>query len=364
MKKILLICTQSNQVCGFRKALIEKFQALGAKVSVIAFDNEREADIKNMGVEFFLVSASNRSLNPFQLFSLQKQCVKIIKEVQPDVVFTFMLKPNTIGVLSARQAGVKEIYSMVEGAGDVFINNSLKWKLIRLFVCGLYKIAFSKAKNIFFLNKEDEAEFVQRKLVKKEQCVRINGIGIDLNHFTQKSITSKQSFLMVARLMKTKGVFEYCQAARIVKQKYPEARFSYLGGEGALRLADIQEYIDDNTITYLGTAKDVRPVLEACTVYVLPSYREGFPVSVMEAAATGRGLLVSDCPGCNAAVIDGYNGFQIKTREIGALAEKMCYFIENPKAAIDMGNNARKFAEENFDQEKINSFICKMIGLI
>lgn len=355
--KILLICNTSGSIINFRKKLIEKLQEKSHTVCAVAFDEEFKEDIENRGVEFYSVNDKNRTVNPLKILTLKKRYLSIIKKVQPDIVFTFMLKPNIFGVRAAKKAGVKKIFSMVEGTGDVFINNGLKWKLIRFVVCKMYKKSFKSSQKVFFLNNDDRAEFLSRKLVKPEQCEIIPGIGVDFEHFAYKPIKNNNTFLMVARMLKTKGVIEYCKAARIVKQSHPEAVFNYLGGEGNIKVADIQEYIDDGSLNYLGTTKDVRPYLEECSVYVLPSYREGMPISIIEAEATGRAVIASNTNGCRDTVIEGDNGFLIACRDYNALADKIIWFLENPDEAKRMGQNSRNFAEEHFDQKKINEEI-------
>lgn len=361
MKKILLICGTSQTVLNFRVGLIRALQAEDIEVSVITLDSVFKKEIVALNVDFYCVEDKNRSLNPFKILSLKNKYCKIIKEVKPDIVFTFMLKPNTFGVLAAKKAGVKNIYSMVEGAGDVFINNGLKWKFIRKVVCGLYKKAFKNSKKVFFLNNDDKAEFIQRKLVKKEQCEIIHGIGVDLEKFAYKPIKNHRTFLMVARMLKTKGVYEYCKCARIVKQKYPDAVFNYLGAEGTVTLADIKEYIDDGSINYLGTTTDVRPYLEDALLLLLSSYREGMPMSIMEAEAVGRGIITSNGVGCRDTVVDGYNGFIVPRGYYEQMAEKVIWCIEHPEEAEQMGKNARVFAEENFDEKKINEFLLSKL---
>jgi glycosyltransferase involved in cell wall biosynthesis len=360
--KILLICSKSTIVVTFRKKLIEKLQALGHHVCVLTFDNENEELIKSRGIEFHYFNDANRSLNPFKLFTLKSRYAKAIKEIAPDMVFTFMLKPNIYGVQGAIKAGITNVYSMVEGAGDVFIYNSLKWKLIRKFVCHGYKKAFKNSKKVFFLNSDDKKDFVKRGLVKDEQCELIHGIGIDLEHFEYQPIENKQTFLMIARLLHTKGIFEYCEAAKIVKEKYPNAIFNLLGPEGPIKAEDLKSYTESGIINYLGATTDVRPFIKDCGIYVLPSYREGFSVSIMEAQAVGRAVITGDTNGTRDAVDDGYNGFLVPIKNSKALAEKMIYFLENPDKIEEMGANARKYAEEMFDQEVINECICKIIG--
>lgn len=359
--KILLITPTSNQVVGFRKNLIEHMQKVGYDVAVLTFDDEFKQTIVERKIEFHCVPNKNRSLNPFKTLTLKNKYCAVIKKVNPDIVFTFMIKPNTFGVLAAKNAGVKNIFSMVEGAGDVFINNGLKRRVIRKIVCHLYRKAFKNCKKVFFLNNDDKTEFVHRRLVKSEQCDIIHGIGIDLEKFSYKPIKNHKTFLMVARMLKTKGVYEYCKCARIVKQKYPDAVFNYVGAEGTVKLADIQEYIDDGSINYLGTTNDVRPYLEDALFLLLSSYREGMPMSIMEAEAVGRGIITSDSVGCRDTVVDGYDGFIVPRGDYEQMAEKVIWCIEHPEEAEQMGKNARSFAEKNFNQKEINKSIVNLI---
>lgn len=357
MKKILLVCVTSQNVITFRKGLISHLQGKGYEVSVVAFDSEYKKEIEEMGVRFYSIEDSNRSLNPLKILTLKGRYQRLIKTIAPDVVFTFMLKPNIFGVMAAKAAGVDRIFSMVEGAGDVFINNSFKWKIIRTVVCFLYRMSFKHPNKVFFLNSDDKSEFVSRRLVKDDKCLTIPGVGVDLEHFAHKPLTNHKTFLMVARMLKTKGVIEYCECARRVRQNHPDAVFNYLGAEGNISLNDIQEYIDDGSINYLGVTKDVRPFLEACSCFVLPSYREGCSMSIMEAEAAGRCIITTDSIGCKDSVEDGYNGFIVPRKNVDSLVEKCIFILDNPATLEQMSANSRTFAEENFDSTKINNKI-------
>lgn len=359
--KILLITPTSQQVILFRLHLIEKLREQGSNVAVLTFDDEHKEEILDKNVEFHCIADKNRSVNPFKILSLKTRYSREIKKIKPDIVFTFMLKPNLFGVLGAKKAGVKNIYSMVEGAGDVFINSGLKWKIIRAFVCKYYKKAFKNSKIVFFLNEDDKNEFISRGLVKESQCEIIHGIGVDLEKFTYKPIKNHATFLMVARMLKTKGVYEYCECARLVKQKYPNAVFNYIGGEGTVKVSDIQEYIDDGSINYLGVKNDLYSNYEDCSVNILPSYREGFGLVIAEAGATGRMSIAFDVQGTRDAVSDGYSGILVKEKNIESLANAAIWCVENPEKVEEMGRNARKYAEENFDQKKINERIFRLI---
>lgn len=360
---ILLVCSNSSVVVTFRKNLIKHLKSIGHKVSALVFDREYEEQIKELGISFYCINDANRSLNPFKVLTLKSRYAKTIKEINPDLVFTFMLKPNIYGVQGAKKAGINNVYSMVEGTGDVFINNSIKWKLIRKFVCHGYKKAFKHSKKVFFLNNDDKAEFVSRGLVKSAQCEIVHGIGVDLEHFKYQPLENKTTFLMIARLLKTKGVMEFCEAAKIVKEKYPNAVFNLLGGEGTIKAEDIKEYTESGIVNYLGQTKDVRPYIKEASVHVLPSYKEGLPLVNAEAGAVGRPIIACDTNGTRDTVVDGYNGFLVPVKDANAIAEKMIYFLENPDEIQKMGDNARKYVEEKFNYIIINNKICRIIGV-
>lgn len=361
--KITFICATARSVVLFRKDLIKTLQDKGCEVSVIAFHNESAEEIEKLGVQYYPLQGANRSANPFKMLSLKKRYFQILTEIQPDVVFTFMLKPNTFGVLAAKKAGVKRIYSMVEGIGDAFLNDTLKWKIIRSLSCSLYRKSFQYAQKVFFLNQDDQAEFLSRKLVKASQCELVHGVGVDLTRFTYKPMQNHATFLMVARMLKTKGVLEYCEASREVKKKYPNSRCLYVGSQDGLTTADIQSYIDDGSVEYLGEQKDVRPYLEECTVHVLPTHGEGFGLVNAEAGAIGRPSITCNVNGARDTVVDGYNGFLIEKGDVRTLVEKMCWCIEHPQETEQMGKNSRLMTENKFDRKKINQTICQVLGI-
>lgn len=363
--KLIIINPATDSAINFRIPLIREFIGNGWEVVLISGNEERKEVLERENVKFYCVEQKNRGLNPFSMLRYKRKLTEIIRAEKPDAVFTFQVKPNVFGVPAAKKAGVKNICAMVEGLGDVFINDSFKWKMIRRFVCVLYKRAFRWARKVFFLNSDDKAEFLKRKLVKEEQCEIIPGVGVDLEKFTYKPIRNRNTFLMVARMLKTKGVLEYCRAARIVKKTHPEAVFNYLGAEGTLKVADIQEYIDDGSINYLGVTEDVRPYLEnSLLLLLLSSYREGLPMSIMEAEATGRAVITSNNVGCKDTVIDGYNGFLCEKGDVQKMAEKAIWCLEHPEEAEQMGKNARTFAEEHFNAKKINEKIFHLVNKI
>ena len=362
--KIAFLMTASDMVLSFRRNLIQHILSRGHKVIVIAYDRERKTEIESLGVKFYCVEQNNRGLNPVSMLKYKYLVQNILRKECPDKVVTFQLKPNTWGVLAAKGARIKSVYSMVEGAGDVFTNKGLKWKIIRLFACFLYKNAFRYSKRVIFLNNDDKAEFVKRGLVSESKTHIIHGIGVDLDRFEKSEINNSQSFLMIARMLENKGVREYCECARIVKKIYPSATFNYIGPEGNIKLADIQGYIEDGSVCYLGKVDDVRCYLRECGVFVLPSYREGVPMSVMEAEATGRPIITCNSIGCRETVLDGNNGFLVAPKNVQALAEKCIYMVEHSVEVKKMGANSRAFAEKHFDQKIINNRVCEIIEVM
>ena len=360
-EKITLIVNTSAAIKGFRYNLILKLKEL-YEVSVIAFDDKYKAFAEEMNISLYSVTASNRSVAVKENLTLVSKLRQIIRQISPDIVFTFQLKPNTFGVIAAHKAGVKRIFSMVEGAGDPFINTGLKWSFIRFVVCSLYRRALKYADKVIFLNKDDQKEFIDRKLVKSDRTNVIPGIGVDLERFAFKPVKNYKNVLMIARMLKTKGVLDYCKVAREVKKTHPDVTFNYLGAEGTVKLSDIQEYIDDGSINYLGFTEDVRPYLENCLLLLLSSYREGLPMSIMEAEAIGRAIITTDNIGCRDSIEDGYNGFIVKMHDIKSYVEKVNYLIDHPDKAEEMGRNSRELAERRFNCRKINEEIADIIG--
>ena len=359
-KHILLICANSQSVLNFRSSLIKNLINRGCIVSVLAFDEIYKTDIELLGCNFFVVDDNNRSVNPLKILTLKIKYAKFIKKLKPDIILTFMLKPNIFGTLAAKKCKMKNVFCMVEGAGDAFTYKSIKWKIIKKVISFLYKRAFSFSKKVFFLNNDDLNEFVKLKLVKKEQTVRINGIGVDLEKFKYHPLINYNNFLMVSRLKKAKGVFEFCDLARKIKNKYKDVNFNLLGAEGDIKVADIQEYIDDGSINYLGFKKNVLPDLIDTTCLVLLSYREGLPMSIMEALAVGRIVITADSIGCRESIINGEQGFIISL-ERNEVFERIEWILNHKEDLNTISHKCRNFAEEVYDQKKINEIIIEEV---
>ena len=359
MKKILLLCVSSQSVLSFRKELIFALKENGFDVGVVTFDNKYKSEIVKLGVDFYCICNDNRSTSILDTIKLKKAYSKLIQEISPDITFSFMLKPNIFGNLAAHKQKIKTKLAMVEGAGDVFSNNGFKWKLLKRIVCIFYKRAFKHVQKVFFLNNDDEEEFIKLGLVNKTQTIVIPSIGVDINKFTftTRSNAKVFSFIMIARMIKSKGVYEYCEVARRIKKKY-----YYLGLEGEIRLNDIDSYIKNKDIEYLGFTDNVNEVLKTMDVLVLPSYyREGIPMSILEAESSGCAIVTTNSIGCKETVVNGLNGFLVKKKDVNDLFEKIEILINNPSLVTSMGIESRKLVEEKFDSQRINRSIIQII---
>ena len=364
MKKVLLLCVTSQDIYNFRMPLIKSLLSQGCVVAAVAFDNAYENELAIDGLRLFFVKNSNRDTNPFSMIRLKREYKRIIREIEPDIVLTFMAKPNTVGVLAAKECGIKNVFCVVEGAGEAFGDKSFKMRVIKRVLCSLYKRAFRFAQAVFFLNDDDMREFISLKILEPNKAKRINGVGVDLEKFSFVPFEqSSDAFVMAARMLKTKGVIEYCECAKRVKEHFPSAIFYYLGSKGDLDANSIKEYIDSGVIDYRGNVKDVRPYFSKSIAFVLPSYyREGLPMSIMEAESMGRCIITSDSVGCRDTVKDGLNGFLVEPKNSKDLADKCMLLLNNKELAKEMGLCARKYAEQYYDQKIINELFLSYLG--
>jgi len=284
---------------------------------------------------------------------------KLMQEQHPDIVLGYTVKPVVYGSIAAKLAGVKNINCLITGGGYTLTATSLKARVLGVIVRTLYKIGLGCANTVIFQNKDDLNEFVSRKLVAASKCRLVAGSGVDLNRFAVADFPTQTTFFMLSRLLKSKGVLEYLKACEIVKKRYPDVRFTLLGKyehnmQDAIEETYVENLITDGVIERFGETYDVSPYYRACSVYILPSYREGTPRTVLEAMSMGRPIITSDAPGCRETVIDGETGFLIPIKDVDALVEKMCFFIENQEEIPKMGAASRAFCEQRFAVEKVN----------
>ena len=353
----------------FRGVLIQDIISAGHKVIACApeIDQNTAAWLLEAGVASHSIPLQRTGLNPCKDYYTVTILKKLLLLERPDVILSYTVKPVIYGSLSAFWAGVPNIYSMITGLGYAFSGNTLRRKIIGKIAQTLYRIALKKNNKVFFQNPDDRDEFVKLRLVKKRQSILINGSGVDLDHYQATPLPTKKAFLLISRLIKEKGIHEYVEAARIIKDQYDEVTFTLVGWidptPSAINPKDLQKWQHDGLIEFKGKMEDVRPALTDTLVYVLPSYREGTPRTVLEAMAMGRAIVTTDVPGCRETVRDGINGYLVPPNDSVALAKALEKFILRPELAIEMGRKSRQMAYR-FDVHKVNNVILRTMGLI
>lgn len=363
MAKIFIIASYGPSLLNFRGPLLKAMLQQGHKVITCSpqIDKEIESELLALGVTINLIPLHRTRLNPvkdWQTFSALKN---LFLREKPDIVFSYTIKPVIYGSIAASFADVPNIYAIITGLGYAFGGNTIRQKVIGKVAQVLYRVALSKNKKVFFQNSDDKNLFLKLRLVQKEQSVLINGSGVDLKHFRKTSLPEKISFLLIARLIKGKGVQEYVDAARIIKDKYPEIKFTLVGwrdpSPAAIDIRDLKKWQQERLIDFKGKMKDVRPAIANTAVYVLPSYREGTPRTVLEAMAMGRPVITTNVPGCRETVTEGKNGYLVSPKNPIAIADAMEKFLLQPELAQKMGRESRKIAVEKYDVHKINKVI-------
>lgn len=374
-----MIGTTAACFYGFRADLIKELVEKNVKVYAFTIDHQVSEleKIEKLGAIPVIYSLNRGSLNPISDLYATYKLSKQIKELQPDLVFSYFTKPVIYGSLAAKLSKVKKIIAMLEGLGSPFTvhphGQSLKIKLIRFIQVSLYRIVFPFIDKIVFLNKDDPVDLIENNKIKHKanSPVVLGPIGLNLKDYsyTPWNISNEISFIFIARLLAEKGIFEYVEAAKIVKKKYPHIIFRVIGGLDlenpyGLTQNQLDELIESKTIEYSGFVTNVDVYIKKSAVFVLPSYyREGVPRSTQEAMAIGRPVITTDVPGCRDTVIDGVNGFLVPKWNPQALAEKMIYFIEHPEQVRMMGDQSHKIAIEKFDAEKVNQRLLEILGI-
>lgn len=369
-KTIVVLGSYAPSLITFRGDLLKALVTLGYDVIACAPDAPDDVieDLDSIGVRYIKIPISRTGLNPVKDIQTFLFLLSLLRKVQAQIVLAYTVKPVIYGSLAAKAASVPAIFSMVTGIGNAFVAKGFKARLVRLLVSFLYRIGLAVNKQVFFQNPDDLAEFKKRGLLGvNDKAVLINGSGIDIQGFQVREYPKVIRFLLIARLLKDKGLVEYVQAASVVKQKYPNVTFDLVGwldeNPASISKAQLDEWVNAGTVNYLGKLDDVRPAIANASVYVLPSYREGTPRTVLEAMAMGRPIITTDAPGCRETVIDGHNGFLVPVQSVNELVTAMEKFILNPDLIANMGKRSREIAEDKYDVHKVNQVILETMGL-
>ncbi|MEO9803326.1 MAG: glycosyltransferase family 4 protein [Reichenbachiella sp.] len=352
--KVAITINTSWNVYNFRMGLIRELILGGNEVIAIAPEDRFSVKLEEAGCTFVPIQVENTGTNPIKDFLLFLQLRKIYRQYRPDIIFNFTVKPNIYGSLAARSTRIPVINN-VSGLGTVFLSKGISSTIAKW----LYRWSFSYAQLVFFQNNDDRQKFLSEISIPQLETDLLPGSGINLDSFqpTAYKLNQGKTFLMISRLIIEKGVLEFLEAAKMTRNKFPDAKFQLLGKLDSSHSRGIsKETIDSatnsNIIEYLGETDDVKPYIENSACVVLPSYGEGTPRTLLEAAAMAKPIITTDVPGCREVVIDGETGLLCQAQNSADLAHKMMIIWEMPDNELELwGRNGRHMVETKFDEQ-------------
>jgi len=377
----LIISSFLPSVLNFRGKLLEVIHEHGYEIHIIApdltsFSVEHEK-LLDLGYYVHEIPMQRTGTNPIADLKTLGSMHTLIKTIKPDYVLSYTIKPVIYGTLAAWLAKVPHRYALITGLGYAFQNIETQGKrnIFQKLVHGLYKQALARSHKAFFQNPDDLKLFQDLKLLNTQiPAIVVNGSGVNVADFNVLPLPVaadqkiKISFLLIARLLVDKGVREYAEAAKIIKCKYPHVEFNLVGwideNPSAIGQQELDQWVASNTLKYWGKLSDVRPAISESSVYVLPSYREGTPRTVLEAMAMGRAIITTNAPGCRETVIDGDNGFLVEVKSVESLVKAIEKLILQPELITQMGHRSREIALQKYDVHQVNAHMMQEMGLI
>ena len=372
-RPVLVIAGFAPSLINFRGALLGAIRTAGHDVVAAAprlRDDGAAAQLKAMGVRCLDVPLSRTGLNPIADIRALSEMVQLMRHERPAAMLAYTMKAVIFGLIAATIAGVPRRYGLITGVGYAFTGEATGRRgRIQAISRALYRLALKRASKLFFQNPDDLALFRQLHMLPSAvPSTIVNGSGIDLDQFAETPLPEGRThFLLIARLLTTKGIGEYAAAAQAIRDRHPGAQFHLVGGTDvnpdAIPLEEVRAWQEDGTLVWHGEVNDVRPHIAACHVYVLPSYREGTPRSVLEAMAMGRPIITTDAPGCRETVADGDNGFLVPPQSVAPLAKAMERFIDQPELIARMGRRSREIAECKYDVRLVNAQMLREMEL-
>ena len=352
----------------FRTPIMKELIKRGHKVYAICPKGDKNEALKEIGCKVINYSIDRKGLNPFSEKKSIENIYNAIKDLKIDILHTFTAKPNIYGTLAAKKAGIPVILNLVEGLGSFYVKDTMKNILVRNIMERLYKKAFKLSDGCVFVNTSDPEYMLKKRLIKKEKVKIIKSVGVDTEKFSMTNysedklleirknlkLENKIVVLMVARAIWDKGVKEYYESADILKSKYQNVEFLLAGGtdEGNHSCAN-KEFLNSGKVKWLDQRDDIVDITAISDIYVLPSYREGLPVTLLEASAMAKPIVTTDTFGCRDVVDDGENGFLVPVRDSIKLAEKIEILINDGNMRKIMGQKALAKAQNEFDVRKV-----------
>ncbi len=365
---VVIVGAFVDSVVNFRGDLIRSLVARGHRVTAMSSSASvsQVQAIVNLGAEFVPYHVQRNGLSVSSDLATLRELRAKFRDLKPDTVIAYTIKPIIWGGLALRSVPHSHFYPMITGLGYAFHGVSIKRRFVRWLAIVLYTVALRRAKLVFFQNSDNVATFEDLGIISDQATLTLGGSGVNLEYFSQADMPKSEiTFLLIARLLGDKGIREFVAAAKQVKSKFPTAQFQLAGmldtSPDRIGEDELQRWIDECAIDFLGELKDVRASLASCHVFVLPSYHEGMPRTVLEAMATGRTIITTNAPGCRETVVDGVNGFLVDPGSVDQLVERMSWCIGNGHALDSMGVAGRRMAEERFCVQQINQAMIDVI---
>lgn len=373
-KKFLVIAGYPDSLLNFRGPLLRALIAERLQVHVAApslpVDSVIRQQLEDLGVRVHGIPLKRTGVNPLSDLWTMCNLWWLMRQIKPDFVLSYTIKPVIYGNIAAWVACVPRRFALITGLGYAFREGASQRSWFKQIVQFLYRTALVRVHKVFFQNPDDELTFFSLGIVRStdRKTIIVNGSGVDVSSFTVKPLPQVKQFLMIARLLCDKGVREYVKSATIVRRQHPDVRFAFVGwiddNPNTIREAELQCWIEEGDVQFYGRLDDVKPVIAESSVYVLPSYYpEGTPRSVLEAMAMGRAIITTDAPGCRETVIDGYNGFLVPVKAVDELVTAMLKFLDRPELVGLMGERSRQIAVEKYDVDKVNAVMLKEMGV-
>ncbi|WP_051560133.1 glycosyltransferase family 4 protein [Marinobacterium jannaschii] len=350
--RILISSNTAWYIWNFRLGFIKEALKRNAEIFVLAPQDEYADKLKVIGCNVLDIKIDNKGNNLYRDLTTFFSYYRIIKRVNPDVVFLNTIKPVIYGTMAASMLA-KPIVNTITGLGTAFIKDTWLTRIVEF----LYSMSLKRSTHVFFQNPDDKALFLKKRLLEPCNTSLMPGSGVNIDTFRPATnLAEKGVFILVARLLADKGVREFVEAARLVKDRFPECRFQLLGpveveNRTAISKDELDLWVKTGVIEYLGVTDDVRPYMNKASCVVLPSYREGLPRTLLEAGAMSKPLIATDVPGCRVVVRHGINGFLCKDRNAIDLRDKIIDFLSlTDKERFEMGALARDIVVNEFSE--------------
>lgn len=373
--RFLLVASFPDSLIKFRGPLLDSLLSQGIDVHVVGpdlgVDSTMRQVLEGKGLHVHEIPLRRTGMNPLADIVTLLNLYRVMRRVRPTHVLSYTIKPVIYGSLAAWLAKVPRRFALITGLGYAFVGGSkvgVFRRSIRRLAQRLYALALRNVDRVFFQNPDDQTLFRDIGiLTARTPSSILNGSGVDTSEFSVAPHSPGMSFLLIARLLGDKGVREYVKAAQRVKAVNKDVRFLLVGwideNPDAISQIELDQWVKEGWVDFLGRLTDVRPAIAASNVYVLPSYREGTPRTVLEAMAMGRPIITTDAPGCRETVLDGENGFLVPVQSVEHLELAMLRFINKPELAVTMGLKSRHMAETKFDVHKVNKKMIREMGL-